>query len=254
MTTIKQNLMDLFEIEKMLQWGTPEDLEVYNSWSNYFSNIIKPQPKFEDKLNTTLILPMAGKGDRFVKMGYTLPKPLLDVNNSPMVVQAVKCLPETKNKVFICLEEHVEKYKIDETLKNEFENVKVLKIDKTTDGQACTSEIGISGGDLEKPILISACDNGVYFDHEEYNKLVEDENIDIIVWSFTNAQTTKNNPNMYSWLDVDNDNNIKEVSCKNFKYRNISTAHAIIGTMFFRKAKYFMDGLQENYKEDKRTN
>ena len=27
------------EIEKMIQWGTPYDLEIYKGWSNYFSNI-----------------------------------------------------------------------------------------------------------------------------------------------------------------------------------------------------------------------
>ena len=28
----------IFEIEKMLQWGTPKDLEEYLVWSNYFLN------------------------------------------------------------------------------------------------------------------------------------------------------------------------------------------------------------------------
>jgi len=36
---IKDNLKVLiFEIEKMLQWGTPKDLEEYLVWSNYFLN------------------------------------------------------------------------------------------------------------------------------------------------------------------------------------------------------------------------
>ena len=32
------------EIENMLQWGTPYDYEIYNGWSEYFSNIIKTSP------------------------------------------------------------------------------------------------------------------------------------------------------------------------------------------------------------------
>ena len=31
--------VNIFEIEKMLQWGTPYDLEIYNKWSSYFKNI-----------------------------------------------------------------------------------------------------------------------------------------------------------------------------------------------------------------------
>ena len=32
--------VNIFEINHMLQWGTPYDLEVYNGWSRYFNNII----------------------------------------------------------------------------------------------------------------------------------------------------------------------------------------------------------------------
>jgi len=35
---------------------------------------------------------MAGTGSRFSKMGYKDPKPLLDVNELPMVIQTIKCL------------------------------------------------------------------------------------------------------------------------------------------------------------------
>jgi hypothetical protein len=40
----------IFEIEKMLQWGTPKDLEEYLVWSNYFLNR-KPEfnKEFVDK-------------------------------------------------------------------------------------------------------------------------------------------------------------------------------------------------------------
>ena len=102
--------VNIFEIEHMLQWGTPYDLEIYKSWSKYFNNILKEQKYYPDTNNTTLILPMAGAGSRFSVKGYKNPKPLLDVCGLPMIVQAVKCLPETSNQVFICLDEHIKKY------------------------------------------------------------------------------------------------------------------------------------------------
>jgi len=250
--------VSIFEIEYMLQWGTPSDLEIYSDWSRYFNNIIKTQDKFSDRLNTTLILPMAGAGSRFSAKGYKKPKPLLDICNAPMIVQAVNCLPETSNKIFICLEEHLKNYNIDKTLKENYIGCEVLSIDKITEGQACTCEIGVNNAtlDLEKPILISACDNGVYYNKEKYQKMLDDDSIDVIVWSFTNNPTSKNNPNMYAWLETDNDNNVKSVSCKKFnpKIHNIKSSHVIIGTMFFRKAKYFIDGLTENYKNNIRSN
>ena len=113
----------IFEIENMLQWGTPYDLENYKGWSKYFSNINVPQIKIKNPPNTTLILPMAGKGSRFTEEGYDLPKPLLDVDGLPMILQAVDCLPESDNNVFICLQDHIDDFGIDKILKNYFRNL-----------------------------------------------------------------------------------------------------------------------------------
>jgi len=250
--------VNIFEIEHMLQWGTPYDLEVYNDWSRYFDNIINKQEEFIDNNNTTLILPMAGAGSRFAVKGYSNPKPLLDVSSDYMIVQAVNCLPNTSEKVFICLQYHIDSYDIKNILENKYNNCKVFSIDEITQGQACTSEIGInkSNMDLNKSILISACDNGVYYDIKKYQKLVDDQSIDIIVWSFRNNPTSRNNPNMYAWLEVDEDDYVKSVSCKKFdeNKHHLKTSHVIIGTMFFRKAEYFINGLNENYKNNIRTN
>lgn len=246
----------VFQIEKMLQWGTPYDLEIYKSWSNYFSNSVKWSPKLSCPKNTTLILPMAGKGSRFSEVGYNIPKPFLPINDSVMVVEAVKCLPETTEKIFVCLKEHSENYDVNATLFYYFNNVKIHEINHVTEGQAVTCELGINKFDvnLENPILISACDNGIFYDSEKIQTYFEDEDIDIIVWSFRNNQTSKINPNSYAWLEVDDNDFIKHVSCKKFIYDDPLKTHAIIGTMFFRKAKFFINGLSENKEKGIRTN
>jgi bifunctional N-acetylglucosamine-1-phosphate-uridyltransferase/glucosamine-1-phosphate-acetyltransferase GlmU-like protein len=76
----------------------------------------------------------------------------------------------------------------------------------------------------------------------------------VSIWSFRNNQTSKVNPNMYAWLKVNENDDIEHVSCKKFIYDDPLKTHAIIGTMFFRKAKYFLDGLKKNYNENIRTN
>ena len=132
----------------------------------------------------------------------------------------------------------------------------IISVDDVTEGQACTTEIGMKNIDLEQPILITACDNGVYYDSEQYEQLVDDIHNDIIVWSFRNNPTSKHNPNMYAWMTTDKDNYVQSVSCKNFipGIHDLQKSHVIIGTMFFRKAKYFIEGLQQNYKQNIRTN
>lgn len=253
---IKDGLkVSIFEIEKMLQWGTPYDLEVYKSWLKYFKNKRNQNINIIQK-DTTLILPMAGKGSRFSDLGYQTPKPLLNIDGEPMIVQAVKCLPECEENTFICLEEHDKQYNLNKVLQSFFKNSTVKTISNVTEGQACTVQIGIEASniDIEKPILVSASDNGVVYDIQKYISLIKDDSIDVIVWTFRNNPTSKNNPNMYSWLEVDENNKIKKVHCKKFIFDDPLRSHAIIGTMFFRKAKYFIEGFLNNKKENIRTN
>jgi NDP-sugar pyrophosphorylase family protein len=248
----------IFEIEKMLQWGTPTDLEEYLLWSNYF---LKRDINFNlnstDNNNTTLILPMAGVGSRFFNVGYKTPKPLLDVEGQSMVIKAIECLPKTTNKIFICQQQHLNDYKIKDTILDKYPNSKFITIDYVTEGQACSCELAFKNSkyniDENSPILISACDNGVYYDLNEYNKLLNDPNIDIIIWSFSNNKTSKLYPNMYAWLDVDENNYIKRVSIKK-PFEDCDNKFAIIGTMLFKKSKYFLEGLDYIYLHNLRTN
>jgi len=249
---IKDGLkVGVFEIEKMLQWGTPYDLEVYKKWSDFFRK--KEMKKIIAPKNTTLILPMAGNGNRFKDNGYEIPKPLLDVDGLPMVIRAVKDLPSCEKKIFISKKNDFIEFNIEKTLSENYE-CEIILVDQVTKGQACTCELAINKIEREDPILISACDNGIYYDVGKLEKLFDDKSIDIIVWSFRNHQTSKLNPDSYAWLDVDSDNNIKNVSCKKFIYDDPLKTHAIIGTMFFRKSKYFFEGLQKNYDENITTN
>lgn len=239
----------IFEIENMLQWGTPFDLESYQMWSNYFREK-SIQPKSYD---TITILPMAGKGSRFSMKGYDTPKPLLEIDNLPMVVSAVKCLPISQKTLFIGLEEHFEKYPIQNQIERFIHNPSFYKINETTNGQATTCMLGIQHEHIDKnqSILISACDNGVWYDTKKYDNLINQE-VDVIVWAFSNNPTGKLYPEMYSWLEVDNDMNLKKCSVKN--KLPVENKYAIIGTMYFRKCEYFINGYQYIVKNQIQTN
>jgi NDP-sugar pyrophosphorylase family protein len=245
----------MFEIEKMLQWGTPKDLEEYLMWSSYFRKRKESPLEFSAKTaGITTILPMAGAGSRFQMVGFQQPKPLLPVHGTPMFIEAVNCLPPSENIVFVCQKSHVSLYPIEQLVKETW-NGTTIPIEYITEGQACTCELAIKETNipLENPILISACDNGVYYDVKKYETLVNDSSIDVIVWAFTNHPTGKLYPHMYAWLDVDSSGRIHDVSIKK-PFADKPNTHAIIGTMFFRTGNLFMEGLQDIYRENIRTN
>ena len=68
---VKDSLkVSIYNIQHMLQWGTPEDVEEYNSWSKYFKNSIEEKDKPKFNKNSLTLIHLAGHGSRFTKAGY----------------------------------------------------------------------------------------------------------------------------------------------------------------------------------------
>jgi NDP-sugar pyrophosphorylase family protein len=251
---LKKGRVGYFLVKHMLQWGTPYDLSVYQSWSNYFLELTKPKI-INTSIKATTLIPMAGHGSRFSESGYALPKPLLQVDSLPMVVQAVNCLPKTDSLHFVILRKHVMEFDIKNQLKSHFPNATFTIISDTTDGQATTCSIALNEmcADTELPILISACDNGVLYNHHEFERLLSEDN-DVIVWSFRNNPTSKINPNMYSWLKINDSGFVTSVKSKCYDGSNPLNDHAIVGTMYFKRAGDFLSAYLDNVDEKYTTN
>jgi NDP-sugar pyrophosphorylase family protein len=230
----------VFEIPHMLQWGTPLDLDMYLKWSNYYRKSLVGQKKTYIP-NCTTLLPMAGAGSRFSKEGYDEPKPFIKVNGKNMVEQAVRCLPESDMVMYACLNGY------------EAPGENVVWIDKVLQGQACTTEKMIEKCE-DTSFLVSACDNGMFYDEEKFLKLVNDLSNDIIIWSYRNNYTSYYNPNMYSWLDVDGEQNVKYVNVKKFTGKNPIEDYAVVGTMFFRNKEVYLNSLKKLYEKNVRVN
>jgi dTDP-glucose pyrophosphorylase len=240
---VRDGLLSMvYEIPHMLQWGTPLDLDMYLKWSQYYEKTLLGQKEVVLP-NTVTLIPMAGAGSRFSNEGYEVPKPFIPVNGNNMVNQALRCLPKTNKTIFGCLVKHKEFSLLGD----------IVWVDDILPGQACTTEKLVSTLD-EESIIVSACDNGVFYDEKKFLDLVNDKTNDIIVWSYKNNYTSFHNPNMYSWLQIDENDDVKKVSVKNFEGGDPTKENAIVGTMFFRNKEIYLNSLHQLYNKNTRTN
>ncbi len=72
----------VYPLQHFMQWGTPDDLAEYNMWSRAFRGLPAERVRNQNP-SGTLILPMAGLGQRFADEGYELTKPLIAVCQWP---------------------------------------------------------------------------------------------------------------------------------------------------------------------------
>lgn len=122
-----------------------------------------------------IVVPMAGRGSRFAKAGYEMPKPLIDVHGRPMIEYVTKNIcPKCEHRfIYICQQEHLEKYDLKATLERIAPGCVVVTVDHITEGAACTvllAEKYIDNGD---PMMIANSDQFVDTDINEYLRTME---------------------------------------------------------------------------------
>ena len=229
-----------FNLDYFMQWGTPEDLKEYNWYSNLFKAEAKKnnnQNKFLD--NTTLLIPCAGEGKRFADKGFSDPKPLIKLSKKPLLFNALDDLPNTSKKKFIFRKDMQKLNIMTSHLKDLYPDADIQILNGKTKGQAHTCLLGLENIDLNKPLIISACDNGLIYDFSRLKGLISDETVDIIVWGCREYPGAIRSPKMFGWIEEEN-KLIKKIHVKDIP-NDKSKDPIVTGTFYFKKSSIFKE-------------
>lgn len=174
-----------------------------------------------------VVIPMAGRGSRYSNLGYSTPKPLINIEGKPMLYYAFNSVRKIKYDkiIFIALKEHDEVYNLNKLIRKEIVNdFELILLDEITEGQLCTV---LKAKDYFKKgdgILIAASDSYVESDiHLEIDckcdGLISVANLEGNNWSFAS---------------VDNEGRVVEV-----REKDRISEHASTGIYYFSDAKVF---------------
>jgi UDP-N-acetylglucosamine diphosphorylase / glucose-1-phosphate thymidylyltransferase / UDP-N-acetylgalactosamine diphosphorylase / glucosamine-1-phosphate N-acetyltransferase / galactosamine-1-phosphate N-acetyltransferase len=115
-----------------------------------------------------IVIPMAGRGARFVEQQITRPKPLIDALGKPMLAWALQSLRglEHEQHIFIALAAHDREFGVRQLLTELLPNTpwELLLIDDVTEGQLCTVLVAREFINNDEPVLIAPCDTFVVSD------------------------------------------------------------------------------------------
>lgn len=117
-----------------------------------------------------IVLPVAGRGSRFVQAGYTVPKPLIPVHGMPMIEVVVNNVrPKQLHQfTFIALKEHLDHLGMRETLRRIAPGCTIVPVDKVTEGAACTVLLAREVIDNDYPLMLANSDQWVDIDINDY--------------------------------------------------------------------------------------
>lgn len=184
-----------------------------------------------------VIMPMAGEGSRFLKEGWTTPKPLIMLNGTALFMRAigsvvVKDAPMKYS--FIVRKEHIERYNVDEQIKTLLPEANVFYVEKTTRGAVETCLMAESAIDNEDAVIVMDCDlefrSKAYMDGitKILNLPAENANGGMLV-SFESSEPR------YSYAEVDENMIVKRTAEK-----EVISNHALCGAYFFSTGKGFL--------------
>lgn len=231
----------VYPLQHFMQWGTPGDVAEYNSWSAAFNRLIV----IENEPLTpkgSLVIPMAGLGQRFVNEGYSVTKPLIPISGKSMVTQATHDLPAVVHHVFVLRSDMPGYQKISDELKRIYPAAVIETIPAVTEGQACTALIGLealerSTGSTVGPITFGACDNGALYDAKAFQQLIDNPDVDVIVWGVRGHANAVRHPKMFGWINAVN-GQVRGISVKT-PLDSPATDPIVLGTFTFRRAEDF---------------
>jgi len=184
--------------------------------------------------NLKIVLPMAGKGQRFKDKGIYRPKPLIDVCGIPMIKRATMSLSffdkiKANNIICIVRKDDIDKYNIIRELQYIFSNDIQVLIDHNPIGAATTVLAAKKFINNDEQLIVMDCD--VSFESNEYESkiLSNDRNIDGLIPVF------KSEGDKWSFSEFGPDKKIKAISEK----KRISN-YANIGFYYFSKGSDFV--------------
>jgi beta-phosphoglucomutase-like phosphatase (HAD superfamily)/dTDP-glucose pyrophosphorylase len=231
----KANLIPIENRDDMTQKKINQAIDILSQTS------VSHIPWKSDKMN--VLIPMAGAGSRFASVGYTFPKPLIEVDGKPMIQVVVENLNIEANYTFIVQKEHYEKYSLQYLLNLIAPNCNIVQVDGLTEGAACTTLLAKQFIDNDCPLVMANSDQFVEWNSNECLYAFNADGIDGGIVSFKATHPK------WSYAKVGEDGFVSEVAEK----KPISD-NATVGIYFWKKGSDYVKYAEQMIAKNIRTN
>jgi len=150
-----------------------------------------------------IIIPLGGKGERFLNNGYSLPKPLIKVFDKSMIFYVLDNLEINKNDMVFMIYYNLEKYDFENKINHKYPFINFVKLNNQTKGASETIMIGLET--IKKltnnlKCMLLDCDT---FYTQNITKMYKDINVNSVFYTINKEEQP-----IYSYINLDNEQNI----------------------------------------------
>lgn len=192
-----------------------------------------------------IVLPIAGRGQRFVDAGYDVPKPLIPVHGRPMIDTVVRNIrPAVEHRfIFVALREHLDRLGMREALEEAAPGSIVVPVDDVTEGAACTVLLARPHIDTEAPLMLANSDQWVDTSIDAYLAAMDRHRADGLIMTMA-ADDPK-----WSFVGLDDQGFVTRVVEK-----QVISREATVGIYNFRRGSDFVRAADQMIHKNLRVN
>jgi dTDP-glucose pyrophosphorylase len=186
---------------------------------------------------------MAGAGSRFAQMGYTFPKPLIEVNGKPMIQVVVENLNIEAHFIFIVQKEHYEKYNLKYLLNLIAPGCDIVQVEGVTEGAACSTLLAKEYINTDAPLVMANSDQYVEWNSNECMYAFTADEIDGGIVTFEASHPK------WSYAKLGDDGFVSEVAEK-----KVISNEATVGIYYWKKGSDYVKYAEDMIAKDIRVN
>ena len=127
-----------------------------------------------------IVIPMSGFGERFRQAGYTVPKPLIEVDGKPIIQYIVEMFSDKDDFIFICNEDHLNNktYGMESILRSICSSCAIVGIPSHKLGPVYAVMQSIDFINLNSPVIVNYCDFTCDWDYSDFSNMVGETECD----------------------------------------------------------------------------
>ena len=193
-----------------------------------------------------VVIPMAGRGSRFEKAGYTFPKPLIEVNQKPMIQIVKDNLNINGTHLYLVLKEHYDKYSLKYLLPliTKPDDCRIVEVNQVTEGAACTVLLAKDFINTDEELILANSDQWVDWDSSHFLKFMRGKKADGGIVTFHACHPK------WSFAKVEEETGIITEVAEKKPISNIAT----VGIYYFKRGSDFVKYAEQMIDKNIRTN
>lgn len=198
---------------------------------------------------------MAGFGERFRSAGYSIPKPLVQVQGKSIISHVVDMFPGEENLIFVCNEDHLSnpEYQMRELLREAHPRSKVVGISPHKKGPIHTVQQIDHLLEPDQPVVVNYADFTCFWDWEAFRAFTMLKQCAGAIPAFKGFHPHSLGDTNYAYL-LEENGEVRDIQEKKPFTANRMDEYASSGTYYFRSAELMNLAFAETVKKNRNVN